>query len=299
MINLLSLPKGYEVVTPSEYHRANNPPPGCLTVYATQCMSRLRFPLHHFLIELFVALGNPPSLVFIHEKPSSYGAWKFRFFFVWKAEWEVPLAWCPSLNDLSTVNLELVKERVKATGLLDHGFKAKALVEEDLLIVAGLHPAPDTYTGLKSRYFCLRKCLVKWPRSIPSCTPSGFRSGLISPNPIPSPRIDVPIKVPVIEVEASLEAEAPSVPSSPPFISHSEVGSSSQKRPRIEDLSQEEVPPADTTQVVPPPSFPLPVMTPQFNPKVGVSNKCKAVHRGDVESLAVRPMEGLGHLLLS
>ncbi|KAK4422120.1 hypothetical protein Salat_2163000 [Sesamum alatum] len=34
-----------------------------------------------------------------------------------------------------------------------------------------------------------------------------------------------------------------------------------QKRPRIKDPSQEEVPPVDTAQAPPPPSFPLPMMT--------------------------------------
>ncbi|KAK4420926.1 hypothetical protein Salat_2043100 [Sesamum alatum] len=36
-----------------------------------------------------------------------------------------------------------------------------------------------------------------------------------------------------------------------------------------------------------------------INPKAGVSNMCKVVHRDDVDSLVGCPMEGLGHLLLS
>ncbi|KAK4438797.1 hypothetical protein Salat_0214300 [Sesamum alatum] len=107
----------------------------------------------------------------------------------------------------------------------------------------------------------------------PSRTTLGVRPGSVFPKPVPSARIDVPIEVPVMEVEASPEIEASPVPSSPPFVPPSEA--------------------------VPPPSFPLPVVTPQFNPKAGVLNMCKAVHRGDVESLASRPMEGFGHLLLS
>ncbi|KAK4420146.1 hypothetical protein Salat_2427500 [Sesamum alatum] len=146
-INILGLPEGLEILNPIEYQRANNPPPNCLTVYAAQCVSGLRFPLHPFLVELLGALGIPPRLVFIHEKPSSYGAWKSRFFFIRKADWEVPLMWRSSFNELPTINYDLVKERVKAAGLLDHGFKAKALVEKDLLILAGIHPEPDTYTG--------------------------------------------------------------------------------------------------------------------------------------------------------
>ncbi|KAK4417430.1 hypothetical protein Salat_2568600 [Sesamum alatum] len=175
-INLLGLPEGFEILTPIEYQRANNPPHGCVTVYEAQCVSGLRFPLHPFLVDLLVTLGIPPSvfsprltpgecffhfsphpgLMFIHEKPSSYGAWKNSFFFVRKVEWEVPLIWRSSLNDLPSINFKLVKERVKAAGLLDHGFKAKALVEEDLLILVGLHSVPDTYTGPESRYFRLQ-----------------------------------------------------------------------------------------------------------------------------------------------
>ncbi|KAK4428905.1 hypothetical protein Salat_1190400 [Sesamum alatum] len=40
-------------------------------------------------------------------------------------------------------------------------------------------------------------------------------------------------------------------------------------------------------------------MAPQFNPKAGVSNMCKVVNKGDVESLFGHYMKGLGHLLLS
>ncbi|KAK4420145.1 hypothetical protein Salat_2427400 [Sesamum alatum] len=79
-----------------------------------------------------------------------------------------------------------------------------------------------------------------------------------------------------------------------------EVGSSSQKRPHIKDVPQgeETVPPIDPSTSAPP-SFPLPVMFPQFNLKAGVSNMCKAVNKGDVESLSGRSMESLGHFLLS
>ncbi|KAK4428824.1 hypothetical protein Salat_1182300 [Sesamum alatum] len=60
-INLLGLPEGYEILTLVEYQRANNPPLGCLTVCAAQCVSGLRFLLHPFMVELLVALGIPPS----------------------------------------------------------------------------------------------------------------------------------------------------------------------------------------------------------------------------------------------
>ncbi|KAK4417429.1 hypothetical protein Salat_2568500 [Sesamum alatum] len=40
-------------------------------------------------------------------------------------------------------------------------------------------------------------------------------------------------------------------------------------------------------------------MTPQFNPKAGVSNMCKAANIGDVEFVSDRSIESLGHLILS
>ncbi|KAK4428865.1 hypothetical protein Salat_1186400 [Sesamum alatum] len=155
-INLLGLPKGYEVLTPIEYQRANNPPPGCLIVYVAQCISGLRFPLHLFLV------GGRVLTVLTALAYRAYRRELFRFVLPTTytegellpllpsprpTEWEVPLAWRSSLNELPPINFESVKERVKAVGLLDHGFKPKAQVEEDLLIVAGLHPTPDTYTG--------------------------------------------------------------------------------------------------------------------------------------------------------
>ncbi|KAK4433308.1 hypothetical protein Salat_1093100 [Sesamum alatum] len=42
--------------------------------------------------EFFFYLSPHPSLTFIQDKPSSHGAWKTRFFFVRKSEWDVPVA---------------------------------------------------------------------------------------------------------------------------------------------------------------------------------------------------------------
>ncbi|KAK4422313.1 hypothetical protein Salat_1813600 [Sesamum alatum] len=59
--------------------------------------------------------------------------------------------------------MDLMKERVTSAGLLDHGFKAKALMKEDLLIVAGLHPVEDTYSGSESRYSRLHNFSGEYP----------------------------------------------------------------------------------------------------------------------------------------
>ncbi|KAK4421840.1 hypothetical protein Salat_2134600 [Sesamum alatum] len=284
-INLLGLPEGFEILTPIEYQRANNPPLGCMTVYAA-------------------------------------------------AEWEVPLTWRSSLNDLPSINFELVRERVKAAGLLDHGFKAKALMEEDLLTLAGLHPVPDTYTGPDSRYFRLQTMMNHaavrkfLPENVPlnplsssstrsaSATPSDIQSSgrgqspshtppiarlsSVSPSPPLTGQISSSLETPVIEVETSPEGDTIPIPSYPPFVPQVEEGSSSQKRPRIEETPQgEEVPSSDPPPTAASASFPLPVMTPQFNPKSGVSNMCKAGNKDDVEFLSGRSMESLGHLILS
>ncbi|KAK4425027.1 hypothetical protein Salat_1696300 [Sesamum alatum] len=202
--------------------------------------------------ECFFHFSPRPGLLFIHEKPSSYGTWKSRFFFVQKSDRDVPFACHPSLNELPPVNLKLVKERVKNVGLLDHGFKAKALLEEDLLNVAG---------SMRSQIHILAQRVVIFAFSSgrgrsPSRTPLVVRPSSASPSPVPLQHADVPIEAPIIEWTLL-------------------------RRPRIEDLSQEEVPPVDTTEAPPPASLPLPVMTPQFNPKAALSNMCKVVHRED------------------
>ncbi|KAK4431069.1 hypothetical protein Salat_0868900 [Sesamum alatum] len=351
-INRLGLPKGFKILTPIEYQRANNPPPGCVTVYAAQCVSGLRFSLHPFLVDLLVTLGIPPSQL----KPNSYRLVvgfllccqlyhieptmeNFLGVFVPRltpeeSEWEVPLIWRSSLNDFPSINFELVKERVKAAGLLDHGFKAKALVEEDLLILAGLYPVPDTYTGPVSRYFRLQTMMNRaavrkfLPENVPSnplsssstrsvsATPSDIQSSgrgrspsrtppiarpsSISPSSPPIGQAGPSLETPVIEVETSPQGDTIHVPSSPPFVPQSKVGSSSQKRPRIEEAPQvEEVLSSDPPPTAASASFPLPVMTLQFNPNAGVSNMCKAANKDDVEFLSGRSMESLGHLILS
>ncbi|KAK4428226.1 hypothetical protein Salat_1122200 [Sesamum alatum] len=130
----VDLPGGYDVLTPVEYQRANNLP---------QVASVFR-PANVYSWGMPFSLFSMPGLVFIHEKPSSYGTMKTRFSHVRKDNWEVSLAWHPSLNELPPINFKAVMERVRGVGLLEHGFKANELLEENLLIVAGLYPVEDT-----------------------------------------------------------------------------------------------------------------------------------------------------------
>ncbi|KAK4424415.1 hypothetical protein Salat_1634900 [Sesamum alatum] len=94
--------------------------------------------------ECFFYLTPRPGLTFTREKPSSHGAWKARFFFT-RTEWGsfCDLGLVP--KRLAPLNLGEIKRRMKEAGLIDHEFKAKAIMEEELLIVAGLHPAPDKF----------------------------------------------------------------------------------------------------------------------------------------------------------
>ncbi|KAK4422017.1 hypothetical protein Salat_2152400 [Sesamum alatum] len=113
----------------------------------------------------------------------------------------------------------------------------------------------------------------------PSATPSDIQSSGRGRSPSRTPPLvgpssasvslistryaDPPSETPVIEVETSPEGDTTPTPSSPPFVPPFEVGSSSQKRPRVEEVPLvEEVIPPSTTQTAALASFPPPVMTP-------------------------------------
>ncbi|KAK4428864.1 hypothetical protein Salat_1186300 [Sesamum alatum] len=141
------------------------------------------------------------------------------------------------------------------------GFKPKAQVEEDLLIVAGLHPTPDTYTGPRvvtsaSVMTMMNRAPVSkfLPENVPSnplsssstrsasATPSDIESSgrgrspsrtppvvgpnSASPSPTLSGYVDVPSEMPVIEVGTSPEGDMTLTPSLQ-IVLLFEVGSSS------------------------------------------------------------------------
>lgn len=56
-----SFPEGYEAIDPLPTDHAHHPSLGCLTVYAAQLASGLRFPLHPFLVQVLNVLGASPS----------------------------------------------------------------------------------------------------------------------------------------------------------------------------------------------------------------------------------------------
>ncbi|KAK4421394.1 hypothetical protein Salat_2089900 [Sesamum alatum] len=80
---------------------------------------------------------------------------------------------------------------MKEVGLVDHEFSAKALLEDELLVVDGLHPTPDTYEGPLDRFsrlhIIMNHVVVRKfiPEDVPVIpTSSGLRPVL--PNDLPT-----------------------------------------------------------------------------------------------------------------
>ncbi|KAK4417392.1 hypothetical protein Salat_2564800 [Sesamum alatum] len=148
-------------------------------------------------------------------------------------------------------------------------------MEEDLLIVAGLHPVENTYSDLESHYsrLLLRihfpprvrnqprplpRTFSEWTRSFSFGDPLEHTSKLFFSQPFPFSDVDV-----------LWGPWAPYRDRSPDKVVHEgELASS--------------------------PAFLALMATPQFNPEATVSNMLITVHRADVNYLAGRPVEGLG-----
>ncbi|KAK4417205.1 hypothetical protein Salat_2546100 [Sesamum alatum] len=350
LVAQVALPATYDWLLPSAFDSANNPPPGYLTVYSTQFLSDLRVPsvfsvVQFFPIcrkfsgvlapkittgECFFYLTPRPGLTFLREKPYSHGSWKSHFFFYKKGRVEgikrsviLGRAWAWSLNALPPLNLGDIKRSVKEEGLVDHEFNAKAILEEELLIVAGLHPAPDRYEGpldcvTRFRIMRNRVAVRKFIHDDVPVMPSSSetRSAPSSPMDIP-PKLTphsqtsppapssepCTFETPVIEVVTSPE-DVP--PTTFPIDAQQEVDSplpspvedppSSHKRPRVSVEGAKEVPfEAGLSQ----PVFPAPVLTPRMDPQAGAFNMSKAVNRADVEVLTPRTFIDIGNLVLS
>ncbi|KAK4424510.1 hypothetical protein Salat_1644400 [Sesamum alatum] len=214
---------------------------------------------------------------------------------------------------------------MKEAGLVDHEFNAKAILDEELLIVAGLHPAPDKYEGpldriTRFRIMMNRAAVRKFipddvlamrsssgTRSAPS-TPSDLPPELTPTSrttPPPPASVPCPQETPVIEVVTSPEDVPPMVPpadlpqdvhpssSLPPPV---EDLPSSHKRPRIDVEGTEDAPTAAGPSE---PAFPAPVLTPRMDPQAGAFNMSMAVNRVDVEVLTPRTFTGIRNLILS
>ncbi|KAK4421312.1 hypothetical protein Salat_2081700 [Sesamum alatum] len=76
---------------------------------------------------------------------------------------------------------------MKEAGLIDHEFKAKAIMDEELLIVVGLHPAPDRYEGPLDQIMMNREVVHKFiPEDAPAMpSSSGTRSAPSTPSNLP------------------------------------------------------------------------------------------------------------------
>ncbi|KAK4429154.1 hypothetical protein Salat_1215600 [Sesamum alatum] len=212
---------------------------------------------------------------------------------------------------------------MKEAGLVDHEFNAKSLLEDELLIVAGLHPAPDTYEGPLDRFSRLRNSTNEFrvttvlPEDLPptlvppSNTPSSSRPPSSTPSasmprssPPPFVQVDpspFPQGTPIIEVGTSEEHTPSQTLSDMPPLSHLpppvEALSSFLKRPRREETPSEGTP--RSYEGAPTLVFPAHVLTPRFDPRAGSFNMRQAVHQSDVETLSTRSMQALGSFILA
>ncbi|KAK4434936.1 hypothetical protein Salat_0656600 [Sesamum alatum] len=205
---------------------------------------------------------------------------------------------------------------MKEAGLVDHEFSAKALLEDELLVVAGLHPAPDTYDGLLDRFSKLRIMMNRAavrkfiPEDVPAIpTSSGSRpvlpddlpADLVPPTPrtSPSPVSQVnpspfPQGTPIIEAGTSEENTTPQTPS--------DLLPISPLPPPVEALYSEETPSEGiprSYEEAPGLIFPAPVLTPHLDPRAGSFNMRQATHHSDVETLSLCSMQGLGSFILA
>ncbi|KAK4417022.1 hypothetical protein Salat_2527700 [Sesamum alatum] len=162
----MALPEGYNVLTPIEYQRANNPPqPGCVTMYVAQVSD-----MFHFVLPV-VSINHP---------------WKISSMFSRRDY---------VLGNVYVKNPRLMGDEGRLTdaGLFEHGFKVKALLEIELLVVVGLHFVVDNYDGPESLYSHLqtmmnRAAILNFiPDNIPSnpLSSSGTRSASATPSDVP------------------------------------------------------------------------------------------------------------------
>ncbi|KAK4421719.1 hypothetical protein Salat_2122500 [Sesamum alatum] len=171
-----------------------------------------------------------------------------------------------SLNDLPSIDFDLVKERgfiLLLTLILGPRVATSAFVKN---VPSNPLSSSSTRSALATPFDIQSSGRGRSPcRTPPVVGPNS-----ISLSSTPTGHVDPSSKTPVIEVETFPEGDTTTAPSSPSFVPSFEVGSSSQKRPHIEEVPQvEEVPPSGPTQAAASAYFPLPVMTPQFNPKAG------------------------------
>ncbi|KAK4434748.1 hypothetical protein Salat_0637700 [Sesamum alatum] len=224
----------------------------------------------------------------------------------------IPLAWRPSLKPLPPLNLGDIKRRMKEAGLVDHEFSAKSLQEDELLVVAGLHPALNTYEGPLDRFSRLRimmnrAAVRKFIREDVPTLPTSLGLRPILPDDIP-PTLVLPSSTPSSSRPRSSTPSA-SMPSSSPPPTPSDAPPLSPLPPPVEALSsslkrprREETPSEDTLRSyegTPNLVFPAPVLTPRLDPRAGSFNMRQAVHRSDIKTLSTCSMQGLGSFILA
>ncbi|KAK4422965.1 hypothetical protein Salat_1879100 [Sesamum alatum] len=179
-------------------------------------------------------------------------------------------------------------------GLVSHEFKAEAILEEELLIVVAIHPAPDHYEGPLDAYSRLLSfySLIRYffPFLVDRVIPCF--AGIM---------MNRAAGIPIIEPSTSLEESTPfqtplevypSSPIPPPF----ELVSSSQKRPQIEEVPIEESLAGEAPE---PLVFPAQVLTPRLKPRAGVFNMFRTINCSNVELISSRFIPGIGNFIMT
>ncbi|KAK4424201.1 hypothetical protein Salat_1613500 [Sesamum alatum] len=282
LIEQIALPVDFEWILPSPTQCANDPPPGCLTVYASKLNLGLRFPLPNLLVQVFTILGIPHSQLLPNSYRLTVGFLLCSCLYHFEARdaWNIPLTWSSSLRPLPSLDLVGIKKNMIDSGLIAHSFNAKAIMGGRTAYLSRI--TPETMMNRAA----VRKFI---PDDVPTIPPSlGARSTSATPSDPPSssvPRSVTPPRpqsysaafphgTPVIEVVTSPEECTPfftpqPIPLSSP-VPPSVDATSSQKRPRpLEDPSICPSPPHTASGSL---TFSAPVLTPRLDPKAGVFN---------------------------
>ncbi|KAK4417294.1 hypothetical protein Salat_2555000 [Sesamum alatum] len=174
-------------------------------------------------------------------------------------------------------------------GLVEHEFKGKAHLEEELLIVAGLHPAPDRYEDPLDTYSRLwimmnRAAVRKFiPDDVPAIPPSPSARS-ISSTPSDLPSSSVPRESTPVPLSHTLQHSFMARPSSRCVRPLRKVPLSKLRQrclPLLPWLLQSKV------------------LTPRLEPRAGIFNMSRTINRADVELLSTRSVAGVGNFILT
>ncbi|KAK4421743.1 hypothetical protein Salat_2124900 [Sesamum alatum] len=151
------------------------------------------------------------------------------------------------------------------------------MLEEELLIVDGLHPAPDPYDDPKIVSLDFKYPILFIPDDVHAIPLNRTRSASTYPSDLPSssvPRSNTPLP---------LQSYSSPFPQGTLVI---EVVQSFKKRAYIEEVRNGSLPPLEATpdSIV----FPAPVLPPRLGSKVGDFKLSQIVNWSDIDTLSIR-----------